>query len=173
MSRPAPLVSISLGVVIERRKAKSAWTDYVWRPVAVLPGLPDAQPWAPLEGDVEIMRFYLGGAQLALHRSDVPRYAENLAADRPDLWVVLRPTGGAERPYEIVTITANPNEGEASTESGSDMVDAVPMPESVQAAIAAFVAEYPMHETHYKRERNRADPEALARHGPRAKDAKR
>ena len=173
MSRPVPGLSISVGVVIERRKAKSAWVDYVWRAVAALPGLPDVHPWAALEGDAEIMRFYLGAAELALHRSDVARYAENLAADRPALWVVLRPTSGAEWPYEVVTVTANPNEGEAFTESGSDMVEAVPMPEPVRVTIAAFVAEHPVEETYYKRERNRADPEALARRGPRAKDTKR
>jgi len=51
MSRPAPLASTVVGVVIERRKAKSQWVDYVWRPVAALPGVPEAQPWTALETD--------------------------------------------------------------------------------------------------------------------------
>ena len=37
----SPLVRIPVGVVIERRKAASAWTDFIWRAVGVLPGAPD------------------------------------------------------------------------------------------------------------------------------------
>ena len=41
MSRPGPLASTRVGVVVERRKAKSPWVDYVWRPIAALPGTPE------------------------------------------------------------------------------------------------------------------------------------
>ena len=62
MSRAQPLVSIPVGVVIERRKAKSPWVDFVWRPVAVLPGVPDAAPWTVLDGDADRTNFYGGAA---------------------------------------------------------------------------------------------------------------
>lgn len=42
------LVSIGVAVVVERRKAKSQWLDFVWRPVAVLAGIPAAEPWTAL-----------------------------------------------------------------------------------------------------------------------------
>ena len=48
MSPVAPLLRIPVGVVVERRKANSPWVDFVWRPVAVLGGLPDAAPWTKL-----------------------------------------------------------------------------------------------------------------------------
>ena len=51
MSTIEPLVRIAVGIVVERRKAMSPWADFVWRPVAVLPGLPDAVPWTPLAKD--------------------------------------------------------------------------------------------------------------------------
>ena len=65
---------------------------------------------------------------------------------------------------------ADPAEGEAWTETGSDLVDVVPMPEAVRAAIDAFVAEHHVERPFYKRERDRADPEALARRGPMPKE---
>ena len=40
MSRPAPLASAVVGIVVERRKAKSPWVEHVWRPVGALPGVP-------------------------------------------------------------------------------------------------------------------------------------
>ena len=42
------LVSVPVGVVVERRKATSPWADFVWQPVAVLPDAPDAAPWTVL-----------------------------------------------------------------------------------------------------------------------------
>jgi hypothetical protein len=66
-------------------------------------------------------------------------------------------------------VTADPAEGEAWTEAGSDLVDVVPMPEPVHAAIDAFIAEHHVEQPFHKRERDRADPEALARRGPMQK----
>jgi hypothetical protein len=77
----------------------------------------------------------------------------------------LRPTGG-EPPYEIAAITAEPSEGEAFNETTTDLVEAVPMPESVRATIAAFVAEHLVEHAFVKRQRDRADPEAMARRAP-------
>ena len=85
------------------------------------------------------------------------------------LWVALRPTG-VEPPYEIFAVTADPAEGEALTESGSDLVDVVPMPEAIRVQIEAFVAEHHVERPFYKRKRDRADPEALARRGPVRKE---
>ena len=81
----------------------------------------------------------------------------------------MRPTG-VEPPYDIVAVTADPAEGEALTESGNDLVDVVPMPEPVRAVVEAFVAEHHVERPFYKRKRDRADPEALARRGPQRKE---
>ena len=166
-----PLASIPVGVVVERRKAMSPWIDFVWRPIAVLPGLPEAEPWTQLDAGADIATFYVGSAVVALFRSEAARYHENLTSGLPSLWVVLRPTD-IEPPYEIVGVTADPSEGEAYTQSGTDLVEAVPMPEAARAVIAAFVAEHYVEETFHKRRRDTADPEALARRAPRTKSDK-
>lgn len=161
MSRVEPLVTIPLGVVIERRRSKGPWVDFVWRPVAVLPGAPDAAPWTALDRNADRMRFFGGAAAVALHRSDTARYRDNLATGAALLWVVLRPTG-REPPYEIAAVTADPGEGEAFAGSATDLVETVPMPEPVRAAIADFVARHHVEHPFVKRERDRADAEAMA-----------
>jgi hypothetical protein len=155
---------IPVGVVVERRKAKSAWVEHVWRPVSVLTGVPEAAAWTPLGTADEAATFYAGMADIELYRSETTYYRDNVERDAPLLWVVLRPTG-VEPPYELVSVTANPAEGEAMTEPGTDLVETVPMPELIRAAIAAFVAEHHVERPFFKRKRDRANPQALARGG--------
>jgi hypothetical protein len=162
MSSVEPLARILVGVVVERRRAKSAWADFVWRPSAVLPGAPEAEPWTLLAGNAERATFYAGATELGLHRSESGNYRDNLATDAPMLWAVLRPTG-AEPPFTVVTVTADPAEGEALATIGADLVEALPMPAPIRSAVAAFVAEHPVAQVEFsKRKRDRADPEALA-----------
>jgi hypothetical protein len=171
--RIEPLIRIPVGVVIERRKAKSPWVDFVWTPVAVLPGVPDAAPWTALDGDGggECIRFYAGSVEIALHRADASGYRDNLMTGTPLLWVVLRPSG-VEPPYGIAAVTAEPNEGEAFTESADNIVETVPMPESICAILEDFVAEHHVEQPFVKRSRDRADPEAMAWR-PSPKDRRR
>ena len=170
MSRSAPQLRIAIGVVVERRKAKSQWVDFVWRPVAALPGVPEAAPWTVLDGDADCTNFYAGAGEIELYRSETAGYRDNLATGAALLWVVLRPTGD-EAPYAIAAVTADPGEGEALTENADDFVDTVPMPEPVRAAIADFVATHHVEHEFVKRKRDRANPEAMARRAP-AKDDK-
>lgn len=165
MTRVRPLVSIPVGVVIERRKANSLWAKYVWRPVAALPGVPEAAPWTVLGGNTECTNFYAGAAEVELYRSDTAGYRANLTTGSALLWVALRPAR-AEPPFEIVALTAEPGEGEALSENPIDIVEAVPMPEPVRAAIAEFIAEHHVERPFVKRKRDQADPEAMAHQTP-------
>ena len=88
----------------------------------------------------------------------------------PALWVVLRPTG-AQPPYEVLAVTADPAEGEAFTEAGNDLVETVPMPGGHRQAIEAFVAEHHVERPFFKRQRDRTgrtsgrpDPIGRGRH---------
>jgi hypothetical protein len=164
-----PHVTIPVGVVVERRKAKSAWIDYVWRPVAVLPGEPGTAPWTQLDGGEDVATFYVGGAEIELLQAETTNYRDNLASGTPLLWVVLRPTG-VDPPYDLVAVTADPAEGEGYTQTGDDLVDSVPMPEPVCATVEAFIGAHHVERVFYKRKRDRADPEALARRAPQPKD---
>jgi len=109
--------------------------------------------------------FYAGQADLDLHRSETVNYRDNLASGAPSIWIALRPRIG-EPPCEIAGITADPAEGECWTEPGDAIVEAVAMPEPIREAVAAFVKQHYVETIFSKRERDRADPEALARHAP-------
>jgi hypothetical protein len=159
------LVSIPVGVVVERSKSVSQWADYYWRPAAVLAGVPDTPPWSKLSDDGDRVRFYVGAAQVDLYRTETANYRDNLQFETPLLWIILRPTE-ADPPYELAAVTADPAEGEAMTESGANLVGTVEMPRAMQETIAAFVAAHHVEQGFVKRKRDRADPEAMARREP-------
>ena len=132
---PSPSASI-----VERVKAASQWIDHLWRPTTVLAGQPDTPPWTALADDGErasSMRVRRRSNCIAPRPPTTATTSQRFAG----LWVVLRETG-AEPPYALYLVTADPAEGEGMTSAGSNIVEPVPMPDSVRDAIAAFVAEH-------------------------------
>jgi len=150
-----------VGVVVERRKARSPWLDFLWRPVSVLAGTPSAVPWTRIgmEGNATI--FYAGEAAIELHRTETANYRQNLASGTPMLWVVLRPrlANSASAAFDILTVTADPSEGEALTDAGNDLVATVPMPVSIIETIDGFIAEHHVERPFQKRQRDRGEPQ--------------
>lgn len=158
----APLLRIPVGVVVERYKAASPWLDVVWRGIAVLPDEAEMAPWTVLREQEEATLYYAGSANIDLYRTETPRYRENLATGTPSIWIILSPSEGPW-PYAVSAVTADPAEGEAFTEAGPNLVEAVPMPGALRETIEIFIAEHHVESEFVKREQNRADPEALAR----------
>lgn len=155
-----PLAQIPVGVLVSRSKAMSQWTDYIWRPVAALDGIPGTPPWTQIDGDDNAATFYAGDAVVELHPTEASHYRMNLDSGDPKLWVILRPST-ADRDYDLFLVTADPAEGEGMTEAAADLVETVPMPLSVQHAIAAFVDAHHVDYAFSKRKRDRANLEAL------------
>jgi hypothetical protein len=143
--------------VVERRKAKSAWADVLWRPVSVFAGTPVAAPWTPLGAGDEVTLFYAGEAVIELHRTETTNYRDNLASGAPSLWVNMRPTT-SDPPYELLAVTADPAEGEAFTDAGSNLIEAVPMPSEITDIIDRFVATHHVERPFVKRQRDRQAP---------------
>ena len=160
--RSTALANIAVGVVVERRQAKSPWVDFLWRPVSVFAGNPSAAPWTPLAVEAETTLFFAGEAVIELHRTETANYRDNLASGAPALWVALRPVT-SERPYEILAVTADPAEGEAFTDAGSNLVEAVPMPPDVAEIVARFIAEHHVERPFLKRQRRSAEPTLVRR----------
>jgi hypothetical protein len=142
-------------VIVERRRAKSPWLDFIWRPAAVLAGTPEAAPWTPL-GDAEgAALFYAGDAVIELYRTETANYRNNLASSAPSVWVIMRPDA-TRNAYKLLAVTADPAEGEAFTDAGSDLVEPVPMPAVIAEAIGHFIAKYHVERPFFKRRRERA-----------------
>jgi hypothetical protein len=153
--------SLSVGVVVEKRPLKSRWADHAWVPVAVLPGRPSAAEWTRLESGSDGERYYAGARELDFFSSETGMYRDNLASGSPTLWVVLTP---ADTPpgLELKAVTADPAEGEAYTGIGDEIVEQVPMPPEIAERLQAFVAAHHVERPFVKRQRDRADPEAMA-----------
>jgi Protein of unknown function (DUF3305) len=162
-----PTLTMEIGVVLERRKARSPWLDVLWEAHAVLPEPAAAAPGAPLGRQGEGELFYAGSATLEAHTIETGFYRDNLGSGAAKLWVVLRLRDDGAMP-ELIKVTCDPTEGEGYTETGWDIVNMLPMPEAVEAALAAFVAAHHVEHPYVKRKRDRQDPEALAagRTGP-------
>lgn len=157
-----PEISFPVGVVCEKRKIDHKWVDHVWEPVAVLSDVPDAPAWTLLHREGPVERYYIGAVDLTLATTETAQYRDNLMAPPPRLWVVVREEGG-EAPLTLVTVTADPMEGEAHTEPGSSIVAVVPMPGEIAAGIAAFVDAHHVERPFIKRKRKRhRDGEAEA-----------
>src|SRR5205085_6338450 len=114
-----------------------------------------------LGADADAELFYAGAFELLLHPSETAHYRDNLTSGRPSLWVALRPLEGEE--YAVAAVTADPYEGEALAEGIGEIVEPVPMAAEIQAIVAAFIDAYHRERPFLKRQRDRADPEALAR----------
>jgi hypothetical protein len=156
-----PTMTMQVGVVLEKRKARSAWLDLIWEARAVLTEPPAAETGAALGKDGEGELFYGGEATLEAHTVGTPYYRDNISTGQPRIWVVLRAPEGAGLP-EIVKVTCDPTEGEGYTETGWNIVNIVPMPEPIIAALMAFIDDYHIDQPYIKRKRDRIDPESLA-----------
>jgi hypothetical protein len=106
--------------------------------------------------------FYAGEAVIELYRTETANYRSNLASGTPALWVVLRATASGPAPA-LLAVTADPAEGEAFTDAGSDLIEAVPMPAAIAEAIVEFIARHHVERPFVKRRRERAESQAPAR----------
>jgi hypothetical protein len=148
---------LELGVVVERRRARSLWAAWVWRPIEVVPelaGEPSPRLLVESEGAT---RWLAGTATLELHRKETADYRLALSAEPPQLYVVLRRADDAELPWRPFLITASPFEAQVYAEPGDDLVEAVAMPEPVLAFVQDFVDRHHVDTPFLKRRRKAAD----------------
>lgn len=154
-----------IGVVVERRTLKNPWVDHSWTPVALLIGAPTAAPWTILEQSTDFVRYYAGTIEIEFFGSDTTMYRENLHSQKPSLWVALRHSD-LEPGVTLLLATADPAEVESLTETGTDIIEALPMPPEIRQQLASFVEKYHVERPFIKRTRDRADPNAMTRRGP-------
>lgn len=148
--------SREVGVVLRRRSIDNPWIDHMWSPVTVLEDVPATAPWTVLSTEPDATLYYAGAATIDLFSTDTANYRDNLVDGAPLIWIALRhQDGGAE--LELTKVTADPTEGEAMFESGTDVIGTVPMPPDIAAWIAAFVDEFHVEQVFHKRKRDRAD----------------
>jgi len=157
-----------VGIVIERRPAASRWQDHVWHVTAVLPGRPETAPWTVLAQEGGVTRFYAGTTDLTLYSGETEVYKHNLEAAEPAVFVVFRRDDAAPQGLRLLLATIDPAEAHAHGDTGDDLLERLPMPPLVRAWADPFVARHHKERVHWKRKRDKADPEALAHREPGA-----
>ncbi|MBP0463565.1 DUF3305 domain-containing protein [Roseomonas sp. PWR1] len=155
-------VRIEVGIVAERRPGVTQWSEHAWAAVEVLEDFPDLPPWTVLREDGGRTLFFAGSAEIALHPTDTDNYVHNLQADRPLVWVVLRP---AATPSGLMlqTVTVDGGEAHLYADTGADTLEALPMPAGIRLLLERFVAEHHREREFHKRKRDRQDTDSLGR----------
>ncbi len=141
-----------VSALIEKRRSTSPWVDFSWHVAAVVTDT--AQSGSDQSRtSAETARFLVGPLEVAAHPSDTAGYRDNLNSGTPKLWVVLRPADDAAA-CDVMLITADPAEGEAMTQNGDLLVEAVTMPDAVRVWLEAFVREHHVERPFHKRKRD-------------------
>jgi hypothetical protein len=148
--------SREVGVVLRRRAIDNPWVDHMWSPVTVLEEVPSTAPWTVLTHESDATLYYAGSATIELFRAETANYRDNLADGAPQIWVALRRQGGGPE-LELTKVTADPAEGEAMFESGTDVIGTVPMPPDIASWVAAFVDKFHIEQVFHKRKRDRVN----------------
>ncbi len=157
-----PLASIAVGVLAERKPAMNAWADAVWAITEIVLDMPEMPDWTVLRQDGPRTLFFAGTAEIKLFRTETSNLKHNMDAAAPRIWAVLRPTDTPPG-MALQLVTADPGEAHLFADSGNYLMESLPMPAPVADAIQAFIAAHHQEQQHYKRKRDRADPDALGR----------
>ena len=146
---------LRVGAVVRRSPGVTRWAKEIWKPVAVIPGAPDAD-WKQLVRDGEVVDYHAGTVTMELFRADVEGYLVSLNMKEPSVWIILDRdiTGQSPAGWVVTTITASAHDALDALDRGESIVEAVPIPESLAAWIKEFVDMHYVEEPFKKRRRD-------------------
>jgi len=151
--------TLTVGVIVERRKAKNPWVDFVWQPVEAVIVLPPLEPWSVMREEGTTTRFYAGSFTMELHPRETVSYKINLDSGEPAIYVVLREDSAMPHGVRLELASPSPAEAEAYMD-GSATVDKVPMDEDITAWLVAYMQAFHVEEQFRKRKRGRDKPKS-------------
>ncbi|GGE48609.1 hypothetical protein GCM10011517_15570 [Actibacterium pelagium] len=143
-----------LGIVIRRSPGVTRWARWSWKATSVLPGAADAD-WREIRVEGDVTEFHAGTLPLEMHGADAEAYMHGLSAEVPCVYVVLRESDVADKPFEVLLVTASPYEAQDYADNGEDLVEKVPMPEGLVAWVRDFAMAHHEDEEFKKRRRDK------------------
>ena len=155
-----------VGVIVEWQAVESAWCDHRWRVTGLLPGVAAASPWTLLSETPTLRRYFAGNAELLLFPLETDTLRHNIDGLQPAVYVFLRTTDAAPG-MALLGATVCAGEAQAHVDTGSDLVEAVPMPPDIFAWIADFAERHHVDRPAYRRRRDRSE-RATGPRGPAA-----
>src|SRR5690554_7339657 len=125
---------LQVGAVVRRTPGITRWAKDIWKPVAVIPGAPEAF-WKELVREGEVVDYHAGTVTMELFRADVEGYLVSLNMAVPSVWIVMDKdqTGQSPSGWVVSTVTASAHEALDSLDSGESIVEPVPIPESLRS----------------------------------------
>ncbi|MCD1646765.1 DUF3305 domain-containing protein [Marinobacter adhaerens] len=161
---------LRVGAVVRRSPGVTRWVKEIWKPVAVIPGAPDAF-WKELIREENVVDYHAGTVTMELFRADVEGYLVSLNMAIPSIWIIMDRDVTSQSPsgWVLSTITASAHEALDALDSGESIVEAVPIPESMAAWIKEFIDMHYIEEPFKKRRRDevRVDGAEDAKGDPR------
>jgi hypothetical protein len=161
---------LRVGAVVRRSPGVTRWVKEIWKPVAVIPGAPDAF-WKELVREEDVVDYHAGTVTMELFRADVEGYLVSLNMAVPSIWIIMDRDVTSQSPsgWVVSTITASAHEALDALDSGESIVEAVPIPESMAAWIKEFIDMHYIEEPFKKRRRDevRVDGAEDAKGDPR------
>ncbi len=150
-------ISMPLGIVIRKSPGVTGWAKWVWKAVAVLPGAGPAD-WHELRREGEVVEYHAATVTLELFRSEAEAYLTGISTRSPSIYVVLRDSTDPEaaQDVEVLLATASPYEAQDYADSGEEIIELVPMPDSLINWIKAFINVHYQPEKFIKRRRKNA-----------------
>ncbi|MEA1079842.1 DUF3305 domain-containing protein [Marinobacter qingdaonensis] len=147
---------LPVGAVVRRTPGVTRWAREVWKPVAVIPGAPDAF-WKELVRDGEVVDYHAATVTMELFRADVEGYLVSLNMTVPSVWIIMDRDESRKSPsgWFVSAITASAFEAQGALDSGESIVEPVPVPESLAAWIKEFVDLHYIEEPFKKRRRDK------------------
>jgi hypothetical protein len=111
----------AIGVVMQRRPARSKWADTVWEPIGVVPGYAErAEPRLLVEDECE--GYYL-----------------NVSSQRARVFILWRMEGGSGAEYALPVQVTVSSEEAGRWMDGGHSVDGVPMPAEIYVWTGTYV----------------------------------
>ena len=148
------------GVILEREPATSPWADWIWRVADVVTDAPETDGWMLMSEEGEGRVRYLNAPHpLTLHHKMVEAYDANIETGAPKLWVMLDDEPGAQPPFRVRGITADPYEAQGALDSAEGLVEKIEMPRATLAWMARFLSEIPEAPAFRKRRRDKVQIE--------------
>lgn len=146
---------LKIGAVVRRSPGVTQWARETWKPVAVIPGAPEAF-WKELVREGEVVDYHAGTVTMELYRADVEGYLVSLNMASPSVWIVMDrdQTNRSPSGWVVSTVTASAHEALDALDSGESIVEAVPIPESLAAWVKEFVDMHYVDEPFKKRRRD-------------------
>lgn len=152
--------TMPIGVVLRKAPGVTRWAKWSWKVVSVLPGADDAD-WRLLRAEGGIKDYHISTPVLELHGADCEAYLTGLSDKVPAVYVVLRQAESADKPYEVLLVTASPYEAQDYADNGDDVVEKVTMPDGLIAWVRDFAHEFYQEEAFVKRRRDKHRTDAV------------